>query len=67
MQKIAPAMTLISVGPNVHGLPDKKAVELYEKYSTGWNQGNKVFTTEEKGNMKLVLQGGGGWTLNVGQ
>jgi len=67
MQAIKPAMTLISVGPNVHGLPNKKAVELYAKHSTGSNQGHKVFTTEEKGNMKLVLQGGGGWTLNVGQ
>lgn len=67
MQTIRPAMTLISVGPNVHGLPDKKAVELYEKHSTGSNQGKKVFTTEEKGNMKLVLQGGGAWTLSVGQ
>lgn len=67
VQCIAPAMTLISVGPNVHGLPDKKAVELYKKYSSGSTQGDKVFTTEEKGNMKLVLQGGGAWTLNVGQ
>ncbi|MBK9140204.1 MAG: hypothetical protein IPM17_15805 [Verrucomicrobia bacterium] len=67
MQAISPDMTLISVGPNVHGLPDKKAVELYAKYSSGSNQGNKVFTTEEKGNMKLVLEGGGAWTLSVGQ
>jgi beta-lactamase superfamily II metal-dependent hydrolase len=67
MQVIRPAMTLISVGPNVHGLPDQKAVELYAKYSTGSNQGNKVFTTQDKGNMKLVLQGGGGCTLNVRQ
>lgn len=67
MQMISPAMTLISVGPNVHGLPDKKAVELYAKYSSGSNQGNKVFTTKDKGNMKLVLKGHGEWTLNVGQ
>lgn len=67
IKAISPAMTLISVGPNVHGLPDKKAIELYAKYSSGSNQGNKVFTTEEKGNMKLILQGNGAWTLNVGQ
>jgi len=67
MQKIAPAMTLISVGPNVHGLPDQKTVELYAKHSSGSDQSNKVFTTEEKGNMKLVLKGGGAWALNVGQ
>ena len=67
MQAIRPAMTLISVGPNVHGLPDPKAVELYEKYSTGSDQGNKVFTTQDKGNMKLVLKGRGAWELNTGQ
>jgi len=57
-------MTLISVGTNVHGLPDKKAVELYTKYSTGSNQGKKVFTTESQGNMKLVLKDDGGWSLS---
>lgn len=67
IQTIKPAMTIVSVGPNVHDLPDKKAIELYAKYSTGSNQGNKVFTTEEKGNMKLVLQDNGSWTLNANQ
>lgn len=67
IRTISPAMTLISVGPNVHGLPDNKAVELYEKYSSGSNRGNKVFTTEEKGNMKLVLKGNGAWELYPGQ
>lgn len=64
LQAIAPAMTLISVGPNVHGLPDKKAVDLYAKYSSGSNKGNKVFTTQEKGNMKLVLEGARRWKLS---
>jgi beta-lactamase superfamily II metal-dependent hydrolase len=67
MRKIKPAMTLISVGPNVHGLPDKKALELYTKYSTGSSQGNKVFTTEEKGTMKIVLKADGGWSLSPDQ
>jgi beta-lactamase superfamily II metal-dependent hydrolase len=67
MQKITPEMTLISVGPNVHGLPDQKAVELYKKYSSGSKQGNKVFTTQEKGNMRLLLEGRGAWTLKVEQ
>lgn len=58
----SPAMTLISVGSNVHSLPDKKAVELYGKYSKGSDKDNKVFTTEDKGNMRLVLESGK-WTL----
>ena len=66
IKKISPAMTLISVGPNVHELPDEKALELYEKYSTGSNKGNKLYTTEEKGNMKLILEEGD-WNLSVNQ
>lgn len=42
IKQIKPSMTLISVGPNQHGLPDRKAVELYEKYSSGSDKGNKV-------------------------
>lgn len=67
IQHIEPDMTLISVGPNQHGLPDQKAVELYEKYSSGSDQGNKVYTTEEKKNMKIVLKDDGGWSLSVDQ
>jgi len=66
IKTISPAMTLISVGPNVHGLPDAKAVELYKKYSTGSAQGNKVFTTEDNGNMRLVLESET-WTLSPNQ
>ena len=67
MQAISPAMTIISVGDNAHGHPDKKALELYEKHSTGSKQGNKVFkvfTTQNKGTMKLILKDDG-WSLNV--
>jgi beta-lactamase superfamily II metal-dependent hydrolase len=64
IQAIRPAMTIISVGDNAHGHPDKKAIELYEKYSTGSKQGNKVFTTQNKGTMKLTLKDDG-WSLNV--
>ena len=67
IKKIKPAMTLISVGPNVHGLPDKKAIELYTKHSTGSNQGNRVYTTMDQGNMKLVLKDDGGWSLSPNQ
>lgn len=64
MQAIKPAMTIVSVGDNGHGHPDKKALELYEKHSTGSNNGNKVFTTQDKGTMKLTLKDSG-WALNV--
>jgi len=67
MKKINPAMTLISVGPNVWDLPDDKAIELYTNCSSGSNHGNKVFRTDEKGNMKLVLKAEGGWSINVNQ
>ena len=64
VQAISPAMTIISVGDNAHGHPDKKAIGLYEKYSTGSKSGNKVFTTQDKGTMKLTLKDDG-WSLNV--
>ena len=48
IKKISPAMTLVSVGPNAHGLPDAKAIELYDKYSHGSDEGNKVYTTQDK-------------------
>lgn len=67
MKIIKPDMTLISVGPNANDLPDAKAIELYTKYSTGSSLGNKVFTTEDKGSMKLILKDEGKWNLSVNQ
>ena len=67
IKKIDPDMILISVGPNQHGLPDMKAVELYKKYSSGSNQGNKVYTTEQKKHMKIELKDDGNWSLFVNQ
>jgi beta-lactamase superfamily II metal-dependent hydrolase len=64
MKAIKPAMTIISVGDNSHGHPDKEALELYEKYSTGSVKGNKVFTTQDEGTMKLTLKDNG-CSLNV--
>lgn len=61
---IKPAMTIVSVGNNQHGHPDEKAIELYKKYSSGSKQGNKVFTTQDKGTMKLTLKDDG-WSLSV--
>lgn len=67
MQLIKPDMTIISVGSNPHGLPDKKAVELYEQYSKGSSKGNKVFKTSDKGNIKVVFTDTGGWSMSTNQ
>lgn len=65
IKAMSPDMTIISVGKNSHGHPDNKALELYEKYSSGSKQGNKVYRTDKSGNMKLILKDGGGWNLEV--
>jgi competence protein ComEC len=62
----SPEMTVVSVGDNAHCHPDAQALSLYEKYSRGSKQGNKVFRTDEKGHIKLILKDGGGWTLSAG-
>jgi len=67
IKTISPAMTLISVGPNIHDLPDNKAIELYIKYSIGSRQGNKVYSTQEKGNMRLELKDNREWELHIHQ
>ena len=65
---IAPAMTIISVGPNNYGHPDTIALRLYEKHSSGApNTGNKVFRTDKQGTMKLTIKSEGGWTLSSHQ
>ncbi len=61
----SPAMTIISVGDNRHGHPDKKALEFYEQYSTGSDKGNKVYRTDKQGNMCVELKDGGGWSLTI--
>lgn len=45
IQAISPAMTIISVGKNNYGHPDETAVKFYRKYSTGSDNGNKVYRT----------------------
>jgi len=59
----SPAMTIISVGDNSFGHPDKKALEFYEQHSTGSKDGYKVFRTDKQGNMCIELIDGGGWSL----
>jgi beta-lactamase superfamily II metal-dependent hydrolase len=65
MQAIKPAMTVVSVGKNTHGHPNEEAIKLYKKHSSGSNKGNKLYTTQEKGNIKLTLKDNG-WNLNAG-
>lgn len=67
IQAMSPDMTIVSVGDNSHGHPDAKALELYDKYSSGSSKGNKVYRTDQKGNIKLVLKSEGGWNLKVDQ
>ena len=62
---IKPEMTIVSVGPNTHGHPNRTALDFYRKYSTGSNKGNKVYRTDTKGTMKLILKAGGGWNLTT--
>ena len=67
MRVMSPAMTIVSVGKNPHGHPKAKALELYEKYSKGSKQGNKVFRTDREGNMYVELKDNGGWNLKSKQ
>lgn len=59
----SPDMTIISVGNNPHGHPDTDAIKLYEKYSNGSKDKKKIFRTDQKGHIKLILKDGGGWGL----
>ena len=67
IRKVSPAMTLVSVGSNQHGLPDKKAMEIYEKHTRGSADGQKIAKTEDKRHMKITLKDDGGWSLNYNQ
>ncbi|MBU0460854.1 MAG: MBL fold metallo-hydrolase [Nanoarchaeota archaeon] len=67
IKSINPDMTIISVGDNPHGHPDDQAIKYYEKYSNGSDQGNKVFTTKDNGNIHIQLKGNGSWSLNQNQ
>ena len=67
IQAVSPDMTVISVGPNNYGHPDRTALGLYERHSKGSNKGNKVFRTDKQGTMKLTLKSEGGWNLSPNQ
>lgn len=67
LRAISPAMVIVSVGPNTHGHPDKKALEFYEENTSGSDNGTKIARTDKKGTMKLVLKDEGGWLLSYNQ
>ena len=64
---IRPAITIVSVGPNSHGHPNKDALRLYKNYSTGGKKGEKVYRTDQKRTMKLEMKSGGSWSLSFNQ
>ena len=67
IKAMKPDMVIVSVGENSYGHPDKKALELYEKYSSGSERGDKLFRTDQQGTMKLILKAGGGCSLQKNQ
>ena len=62
-----PAMTIVSVGKNPHGHPNTKAMNLYEEYSSGSDEGNKILRTDEQGNICVHLKDEGGWIIKIRQ
>jgi len=60
---IKPAITIISVGEdNPHDHPHDEALAHYENLCYGANNGQKIFRTDQHGNMKVELHGlGTGW------
>ena len=65
LEKIAPAITVISVGAtNPHGHPDPTSVAYYEQYSYGTVDSKiKIFRTDEHGNMRIKFNAGGTGTI----
>jgi len=67
LKAMSPSMTVISVGPNRHGHPEPKALEFYERYSTGSNRRRKICRTDHHGTIRLELKDAGGWSLKRDQ
>ena len=67
LKAIKPAMVIVSVGPNTHGHPEKKALDFYEEHATGSNNGQKIARTDKSKTMKLVLKSEDGWQLYYNQ
>ena len=67
IQAMAPDMTIVSVGDNPHGHPDKDALRLYRENSSGGPNGNKVYQTDRQHTMRLTLKDGGSWEIVTNQ
>jgi beta-lactamase superfamily II metal-dependent hydrolase len=67
LEYINPAIAIISVGAtNPHGHPKEEAISHYENYCYGAENGQKIFRTDQHGNMKIELHGGGTGTIYWG-
>jgi beta-lactamase superfamily II metal-dependent hydrolase len=64
---LAPMVTVVSVGPNVHGHPDPRAVELYELFTGDAPVPDlpKTFRTDRHGTLRLELNQAGGWRIET--
>jgi beta-lactamase superfamily II metal-dependent hydrolase len=60
----SPIATIISVGNNAHGHPDRTAMQLYELHSKGFPNGNKLFRTDKHGHMSATLTDSGEVSLS---
>lgn len=66
LKRIAPTLTVLSVGPNVHGHPEPKALDFYRSNSSGTTAGVtglRLLRTDEVGNMRLDLHDDGSWWI----
>ncbi len=63
IRAISPAMTIVSVGPNVHDHPDRTAMMQYEYYSRGSVEDHRVWRTDRDGTMRLELSDREPWVL----
>jgi competence protein ComEC len=64
LRHILPDVTIISVGSNSFGHPDRAAVQRYEAGSLGCSRGRKIFRTDTHGSIRAVLPDSGGWTMS---
>lgn len=55
IEAISPDMSVISVGSNGFGHPNRKALSLYEKYSRGSDTGMKLARTDLQGTIRLEI------------
>jgi beta-lactamase superfamily II metal-dependent hydrolase len=59
----SPHVTIISTGPNSHGHPDKKALEFYERHSSGCSNGLKILRTDLNGTIRAEIDNAGNCNL----